>query len=119
MSNQGGERYYGILFPKGWIRKFSQDIRTANNGKTAREPSEEDFRAGEYYDGEYKINIESNKAFLVRAEESTEEEGQITLHFDRNEILINGQSMTQFLRNSTLGVVEFAKDGTLIHKRMF
>jgi hypothetical protein len=119
LSNLGGARFYGILFSKGWVRAFSQDMRTAKEGKTAREPSSEDFKSGSYQDEDVSINIDNDKAFLIRSEDSTQEEGQITLHFDRNEILIGNVSMIQFLRNSALGVVEFDTEGGIIHKRTF
>lgn len=120
LSNQGGERLYGTLFPKGWLDTFSQDIRIGEKkDKSYREPGREEYGNQAFEDKGVTITIEDGKAFLIRAEESTGKEGQITVHMDRNELLFGGVPMLQFIRNAVLGVVEFDMKGIILHMRMF
>lgn len=127
LSNKGGERYYGVLYPKGWVDRYGVDLKTAGvSGKSAATPTDQDFASGEMIDGDQKsgntkaIAIPSDKAFAIRAEDATPQ-GQVHLHMARTNMEIHGKPMSQldFFRASSVGVAEFDGTGKVIALRMW
>ena len=122
LSNQGGERAYGVLYPKGWVERYGDDMRKMGpSGGTAREPNATEFASGSFQEGGKNIPINQEKAFLIRAEESTSELGQVSMHFDRAMMEFHGEqmSMLDFLRKSAIGVVEFDLSGNVVYVNIF
>ena len=50
---------------------------------------------------------------------STTDEGQVTVHMDRNSLLFGGKPMIQFIRDAVVGVVEFDIDAKVVHLRTY
>lgn len=126
-SNVGGERCYGVLFPKGWVAKYGQELRNHDRSASAREPNVNEFAAHKYTDrGHYsgqatEVNLGADKAFAIRGEKATSQEGQVDIHYNFSNMTINGRqtSLIDFCRQSALGVVEFDLQGKVLHVRMF
>jgi hypothetical protein len=121
LSNKGGERFYAVLFPLGFIKRYGADLRTAGSeGKSAKTPNDQEFSAGEMMDNNKKVELGRDKAFAVRAEDATPQ-GQVHMHFARNNMKIDGKKMThiEFFRRFAIGVVEFDTNGIVRHFRLF
>jgi hypothetical protein len=76
LSTKGGERFYGILLPKGFVERYGLDLSTAGiGGKSARTPTDQDFANGFMFDDQgkkHKILIpEEKRGFAIRAEDAT------------------------------------------------
>lgn len=116
-----GTRYYGVLFPKGFINRYGMDLsKLGSKGKSARTPSNEEFSKGSFINDKQRIDIPAEKAFAVRAETATPK-GQVHIHYNRLNMKVHGQQMSQleFFRSWVIGVVEFLADGKVIAYRIF
>lgn len=122
------ERFYGLIFPKGFVRQFGMDIRNKADydpkGRessklkgSVREPNEAEFSQHKMRElnGDPQIEIPLNVLFFVRAETSTPG-GQVDIHFSWRDMIINGKKLhhPDFFRQYVLGVVEFTKLGRII-----
>ncbi|MBV7534706.1 DUF4157 domain-containing protein [Duganella sp. sic0402] len=117
------ERFYGLIFPKGYIETFGMDIRDKSKygavGKTGsvREPNELEFSRHlmPKMNGDPEVAIDVSKLFFLRAETSTPK-GQVDIHFGWRDMRINDQPMhhPDFFRQYVLGVIEFSKKGRII-----
>ena len=68
------------------------------------------------------MTVGKDKAFGIRAEESTKEHGQVDVHRDRMvDLTGSGEKMSQleFFRQSSQGAVEFDDKGLIINLRMW
>jgi len=124
LSNRGGERLYGVLFPPGFMDRYGLDLRTKGiSGKSAQTPVDQDFAQGYMYDDKektHRVEIPSTKAFAIRAEDNTPD-GQAHIHFSRSNMNIHGKKMSQleFMRLFVIGVVEFNMQGFVINIKYF
>jgi|GEM_PF-1933857 len=124
LSNRGGERLYGVLFPSGFMERYGLDLRTKGiSGKSAQTPVDQDFAQGYMYDDKektHRVEIPSTKAFAIRAEDNTPD-GQAHIHFSRSNMNIHGEKMSQleFMRLFVIGVVEFNMQGFVINIKYF
>ncbi len=115
LSTRGGERYYAILYPKGFVKAFGEDLRTVGvGGISGKTPPAATF-AQEY--------APRGHAFVVRAENSTRDQGQVHVQFGYqwDRMNINGETMsqTEFMRKQAIGIVEFDVDGKILQIRRF
>ncbi|MCD1258375.1 hypothetical protein B5M42_005910 [Paenibacillus athensensis] len=124
LSNRGGARLYGVMFPKGFMDKYGLDLRTQGiSGKSAQTPVDQDFAQGYMYDDKeqtHRVDIPSTKAFAIRAEDNTPD-GQAHIHFGRSNMKVHGKKMSQldFMRSFVTGVVEFNMQGFVINIKYF
>ncbi|MFO0745488.1 MAG: hypothetical protein U1F43_07430 [Myxococcota bacterium] len=126
LSDKPGARFYGVLLPKGWIAKYGEELRdrvtkSDNSGKrSARAPNGVEMGQKTFVDEGQKVDIGQDKAFGIRAEESTKDQGQVDVHRDRM-VTLGGQnakmSHIEFFRQSSVGVVEFSDKGLGMHLR--
>ncbi|MEM8999765.1 MAG: DUF4157 domain-containing protein [Bacteroidota bacterium] len=122
------ERFYGLIFPKGFIQHFGMDIRDKRkfdpvgpeNSKlkgSVREPNETELTQHLMppLNGDPAVKIPLSKLFFIRAETSTPG-GQVDIHFGWRDMVINDKKMhhPDFFRQYVLGVVEFTKNGLII-----
>jgi len=122
------ERFYGLIFPKGFVRQYGLDIRKKSDYDpkgsassklkgSVREPNEAEFseHVMRELNGDPQIEIPLNVLFFVRAETSTPG-GQVDIHFSWRDMMINDRKMhhPDFFRQYVLGVVEFTKLGRII-----
>lgn len=125
LSTKGGERFYAVLFPKGFLAHYGEDLKTKGaNGKSAPEPNEKEMAERSVSDGGTKggkVGIGKDKAFAIRAEDATKEKGQVDVHFAWQKMDIHGKKMSQvdFFRMSAVGAVEFDDKGDVLNTVMF
>ncbi len=110
LSNQPGQRFYAVLYPKGFVQAYGADIRGARNNHT---PSGRQFRE------QHAVN---GKVFFVRAEQSTRD-GQVHVYNGSGyeNMVVNGEPTTQleFMRRNAVGIVEFDANGNVLAYRWF
>lgn len=113
------ERFYALIFPKGFVNHFGHDLMTAGKEKaSAREPNEQEFSKHKMpaKGGDPDIDIPLSKMFFIRAEKSTPDLGQVDIHFGWRDMIVNGSrvNLADFFRHYALAVVEFTKTGRII-----
>lgn len=105
-----GERYYGVVYKKRFIKHYGDDLRIAGDaGKSLHTPSATNFA---------QTSATKNKTFVIRSENSTRTQGQVHVQFKEGYDMmdIDGNLTTQkdWLNKHVQGVVEFDKDGKII-----
>ncbi|MCA9514766.1 MAG: hypothetical protein KC635_07490 [Myxococcales bacterium] len=130
LSDKAGARFYGVLMPKGWVAKYGEELRERvpkkggekDEKRSARAPNGTELANKGFRDDETDVTVGKDKAFGIRAEESTKEHGQVDVHRDRMvDLTGSGEKMSQleFFRQSSQGVVEFDDKGLIINLRMW
>ncbi len=120
LSNLPGQRFYGVLFPKGFINRYGVDLRTAGSGgASAKTPNDAEFAQHYIMDNDKRVDLPSEKAFAVRAEKSTAE-GQAHIHYARTNMVIHDSPTSQlaFFRAWVVGVLEFSPAGIVMFFRV-
>ena len=125
LSNVGLERFYGVMYPKGFLSRYGVDLRAAGvNGKSASTPVDADFARGYMHDNKNpdnpQIRLPEDKAFAIRAEDATPE-GQAHIHFGRTNMNIHGKKTSQldFFRMNAVGAVEYNLQGVVLNIKYF
>lgn len=113
-SNEGGERFYALIYPKGFVRNYGADLKEANHVTTGTATGEK-FK---------KIAEEKGKVFVVRKESTNSTTGgQVHLHTsDEFKYLnIDGEVISQigWMQKNAIGVVEFDHSGRVLMVRSF
>jgi hypothetical protein len=111
----GPQRYYAVLYPKGFVEKAGADLRIAGTaGKSLDNPNATLFKSKYAPEG---------KVFSIRTEKSTRQNGQVHIQFGEewDNMEINGvrQSQLDFMREHAVGIVEFDADGKVLSVRKF
>ena len=113
-SNSGGQRYYAVIYPKGFIQHYGATPEMASK-VTTKIPVGDNFK---------RIAEENGKVFVIRNEPATVKTGgQVHLQ-DSDEfkfLEINGAKKSQFqwMRENALGIVEYDGNGKILQVRTF
>jgi hypothetical protein len=101
LSNRGGERFYAVLYPKGFVDTYGRLI-SENTSRTRENESDGD----------------GTKAFQVKIEKGRK---QIHLRPSWRNIILgpNRMSHTSFFRENAIGVVEFDRSGKILRWEKF
>ncbi len=113
-SNEGGERYYALIYPKGFVRNYGADLNEANHITTGTATGDK-FK---------QIAQERGKVFVIRKESTNSTTGgQVHLHTsDEFKYLnVDGEVISQigWMQKNAIGVVEFDHSGRVLMVRSF